>query len=394
MRPRWWKPVPATHARLGWLDAEGFSYLGNLELLDVDEVRRQEGDPKFQGHDEDALLKLGERDRCLDRDQELLRSRRMRARRRGLEEKAGVARAAVELRRRDVDEAGALLGQARRELAAIAVRQLSDRTYRRRKAIFATGEAVSLAVAFSAAFDAPPVLALLLSGAIAVAFVVAGDLGGILRLSADRGRLAWALERDAVQLDPRYRHIVMHQPRRWLTVVGCVAAGLFGIAAASVGVLRAADTGSVGLAAGLALLTVTLAVASGLSSWQHASVGCEVIDHLQREEEAAARRWRRAARARVLRRYDALGENLDVRWRASEERGMGRMRLAEAHCAYFRARHPRVFGHGVRRSEGPGRAEAAASISNGATAKANGSTPMGNGWVGNGHERSNGHGHP
>ena len=54
------------------------------------------------------------------------------------------------------------------------------------------------------------------------------------------------------------------------------------------------------------MLTVSLAIAAGLSSWQHASIGSEIIDHLQREEEAAARRLKRAAAARVLRRPQIL----------------------------------------------------------------------------------------
>ena len=133
----------------------------------------------------------------------------------------------------------------------------------------------------------------------------------------------------------------------------------------SVGVLRAADQDSAVLAGALAVLTVTLAMAAGLSSWQHASVGCEVIDHLQRAEEVAAKQWRRAARARVLRRYDGLGATLDVRWRAAEERGGGRIRLARARCAFFRARHARVFGHGVRLPGEPGHLH----------------LPTGDGWV-------------
>jgi hypothetical protein len=360
------------------MDADGkvgtLAFLSDLELIDVDTVRRQEGDADFRGHDEDFLIKQGEADRCLDRARELGRSRRIRARRRGLEERADAARGVVEHRRHDLDEASRLLTDARRDLAPVAARRLSDRTYRRRKLILAVGEAVSLAVAFSAAFDVAPAEAILLSGAIALAFVVAGDFGGILRLSVDRARLSSALAQDAVALDPKYLHLVVHDRRRWLTVVGCAAAGVFALAAVSVGLLRAANRDSFGLAAGLALLTVTMAMAAGLSSWQHASIGGEVIDHLRREEEAAARRWRRAARARVLRRYDALGEKVDVRWRAAEERGTARQRQAEAHCGYFRARHPHVFGHGVRL---PGSAVAPKANVNGAL----------NGWAANGNGR-------
>ena len=345
--PRWWPAAPEPSDR-NRLEADGFTWLADLDLVDVGEVHYLEGSADFHGHDEESILKLGEQDRHIERSQELLRSRRLRARRGRLEERVKAARGVVEHRRQGADEASRLLADARRELAGFAYRQLSDRTYRRRKVIFALGEAVSLAVAFSAAFDVAPAEAFLLSGAIALAFVVAGDLGGILRVSSERARLGTAIERDAVHLDPRFRHIVQPDGRRWITAVGCGAAGLFALAAVAVGVLRAADRGSALLAGGLSLLTVTLAMAAALSSWQHASVGCEVIDHLQREEAVAARRWRRASRARVLRRYDALGAKIDVRWRAAEERAEGRMRLAEARCGFFRARHPRVFGHGVR----------------------------------------------
>ena len=226
--------------------------------------------------------------------------------RRELNEPARAARAIVEHRHRNLVEANALLGEARRVLAPIAYRGLSDRIYRRRKIILAIGEAVSLAVAFSAAFDVAPIEALLLSGAIALAFVIAGDLGGILRITAERSRLSAAVEDDAVQIDPRYLHILYHDRQQWLSIIGGATAAIFGVAAVSVGVLRAANQGSVGLAAGLGLLTVSLAIAAGLSSWQHASIGSEIIDHLQREEEAAARRLKRAASARVLRRPQIL----------------------------------------------------------------------------------------
>ncbi len=184
----------------------------------------------------------------------------------------------------------------------MAYRGISDRAYRRRKIILGIGEAVSLAIAFSAAFDVAPLEGLLLSGAIALAFVIAGDLGGVLRLAAERSRLSAALEDDVVHLDPRYLHILYHDRQPWLSIVGGVTAAVFALATVSVGVLRAANQGSLGLAAGLGLLTVSLAIAAGLSSWQHASLGSEIIDHLQREEQAAARRLKRAAAARVLRR--------------------------------------------------------------------------------------------
>jgi hypothetical protein len=222
--------------------------------------------------------------------------------RREADERARAARAIVEHRHRNLVEANALLTEARRTLAPIAYRGLSDRIYRRRKVILAIGEAVSLAVAFSAAFDVAPIEALLLSGAIALAFVIAGDLGGVLRLTAERSRLSAAMEDDVVHLDPRYHHILYHDRQPWLSIIGGVTAAIFGVAAVSVGVLRASNQGSVGLAAGLGLLTVSLAIAAGLSSWQHASIGSEIIDHLQREEEAAARRLKRAAGARALRR--------------------------------------------------------------------------------------------
>ena len=220
---------------------------------------------------------------------------------RELSEPARAARAIVDQRHRNLIEANALLADARRVLAPIAYRGLSDRTYLRRKIILGIGEAVSLAVAFSTAFDVAPLEGLLLSGAIALAFVIAGDLGGILRLTAERSRLSAAVEDGVVNLDPRYLHILYYDRQPWLSIVGGATAALFAVAAVSVGVLRAANQGSLGLAAGLGLLTVSLAVAAAVSSWQHASLGAEIIDHLQREEEQAGSRLRRAAAARVLR---------------------------------------------------------------------------------------------
>jgi hypothetical protein len=225
---------------------------------------------------------------------------------RDLSEPARAARAIVDQRHRDLIEANALLTEARRVLAPLAYRGLSDRIYRRRKVILAIGEAASLAVAFSAAFDVAPLEALLLSGAIALAFVIAGDLGGILRLTAERSRLSAAVEDGAAHLDPKYLHVLYYERQPWLTIVGGATAALFGVAAVTVGVLRAANRGSLGLAMGLGLLTLSLAIAAGLSSWQHASLGSEIIDHLQREEEAAARRLKRAAAARVLRQPQVL----------------------------------------------------------------------------------------
>ncbi len=218
------------------------------------------------------------------------------------DERSRAARAIVEHRHQNLVEANALLTEARRVLAPIAYRGLSDSTYLRRKIILGIGEAVSLAVAFSAAFDVAPLEGLLLSGAIALAFVIAGDLGGVLRVVAERSRLSAALDDDAVHLDPRYHHILYHARQPWLSMIGGGTAAVFALATVSVGVLRAANQGSLGLAAGLGLLTVSLAIAAGLSSWQHASIGSEIIDHLQREEEAAARRLKRAASNRALRR--------------------------------------------------------------------------------------------
>ncbi|MEA2973496.1 MAG: hypothetical protein QOG82_1954 [Actinomycetota bacterium] len=245
------------------------------------------------------------------------------------DERSRAARTIVEHRHQNLVEANALLTEARRVLAPIAYRGLSDRTYLRRKIILGIGEAVSLAVAFSAAFDVAPLEGLLLSGAIALAFVIAGDLGGVLRNVADRSRLSAAIEDDAVHLDPRYHHILYHARQPWLSMIGGGTAAVFAVATVSVGVLRAANRGSVGLAAGLGLLTLSLAIAAGLSSWQHASIGSEIIDHLQREEEAAARRLKRAASNRALRRpqimtaassqgYDLPSRAPDMDWSAPD----------------------------------------------------------------------------
>ena len=245
------------------------------------------------------------------------------------DERSRAARTIVEHRHQNLVEANALLTEARRVLAPIAYRGLSDRTYLRRKIILGIGEAVSLAVAFSAAFDVAPLEGLLLSGAIALAFVIAGDLGGVLRVVAERSRLSAALEDDVVHLDPRYHHILYHSRQPWLSMIAGGTAAVFALATVSVGVLRAANQGSVGLAAGLGLLTVSLAIAAGLSSWQHASVGSEIIDHLQREEEAAARRLKRAASNRALRRpqimtavssqeYDFPSRAPDLDWSAPD----------------------------------------------------------------------------
>ncbi|MEA2686611.1 MAG: hypothetical protein QOE93_1806, partial [Actinomycetota bacterium] len=135
-------------------------------------------------------------------------------------EPARAARAIVEHRHRNLVEANVLLTEARRVLAPMAYRGLSDRAYRRRKIILGIGEAVSLAIAFSAAFDVAPLEGLLLSGAIALAFVIAGDLGGVLRLTAERSRLSAALEDDVVHLDPRYLHILYHSQQPWLSIIG------------------------------------------------------------------------------------------------------------------------------------------------------------------------------
>lgn len=326
----------------GRFEVAGFDRMATVEVPDLTQARRLVGDGDFRAHDEDAELLLGEKDRSLNRARELWRSRRLRARRRGLEARATAARGIADQRRRQFEAAGRLLAEAHDALAPLAFRRLATRAYRRRKVIFALGETISLAVAFSAAFDVPPLEGVLLSAGIALAFVVAGDLGGLLRHAADRD--------GAGDLDPRYRALVARSGRRWLAAAWCTAAALFALAAVSVGFLRATGQGGAGgaLAAAMAVLTLTLAVASGVSSWQHANVAADLLDHLELAERRAARAWRRAARARVLRRYDALGERIDVRWQSCEARGEARMHLARALCAWFRARHPQLCGHGVR----------------------------------------------
>ncbi|HEX7277854.1 MAG TPA: hypothetical protein VF244_10810, partial [Acidimicrobiales bacterium] len=278
---------------------------------------------------------------------------------RELSEPARAARAIVEHRHRNLVEANALLTEARRVLAPRAYRGLSDRAYLRRKINLGIGEAVSLAIAFSAAFDVAPLEGLLLSGAIALAFVIAGDLGGVLRVSAERSRLSAALADDVVHLDPRYHHILFHDRQPWLSIIGGVTAAVFALATVSVGVLRAANQGSVGLAAGLGLLTVSLAIAAGLSSWQHASIGSEIIEHLQREEEAAARRLKQAAAARVLRRpqiltpvrSDELGLRSaapDLEWPPMDTDRRGPDLDWEAPTAELRVKRPKRGGRAAR----------------------------------------------
>ena len=327
----------------GRFERAGFRHLAAVEAPDVVKVDPQEGDREFQAHDEAAELLLADKDRRLLMARELRRSRHLRARREGLKTQVAAATLLVTRRRQDFDQASHLLHEARNVLTPIAFRRLSHDGYLRRKIVFAVGEAVSLAVAFSAAFDVPPLEGLLLSAGIALAFVVAGDLGGVLRHSVDGARLT------AVQLDPRFGHLAVTGGRRWLTAAWCVAAAMFALAGVAVGTLRAGAGTGLPLAAAMALLTLVLAVGSGISSWQHASLAADLLDHLERAERDAAARWLRAARAPVLVRYDALGERIDVRWHTVEELGAARLRLAHALCAFYRGRHPQLFGHGLRR---------------------------------------------
>lgn len=339
------RDVPGT-AR-GRLEVNGFRHLAAVEVPQAVEVRPQEGDRWFRSHDEEAELLLAEKDRRLLQARELRRSRRLRARRASLRSSVAAAEALVTRRRQDFDDANALLRDAREALGPLAFRRLSHDAYLRRKVVFAVGEAVSLAVAFSAAFDVPPLEGFLLSAGIALAFVVAGDLGGILRHAVDGARLA------SVELDPRFRHLALTGGRRWLAAAWCMAAGVFGLAGVAVGALRAGGGSGLALAAAMALLTLVLAVGSAVSSWQHASLAADVLDHLERAEQHAARAWAQAANAPVLARYDALGERIDVRWQATEETAAARVRLAHALCAFFRARHPQLFGHGARLDSAP-----------------------------------------
>ncbi|HEV2761247.1 MAG TPA: hypothetical protein VGV86_16930 [Acidimicrobiales bacterium] len=331
----------------GRFERAAFRRLTAVEAPAVAKVEPQEGDRQFRAHDELAELLLAEKDRRLLMARELRRSRRLRARREGLETQVAAATLLVTRRRQDFEEAGHLLREARRALAPVAFRRLSHAGYLRRKIVFAVGEAVSLAVAFSAAFDVPPLEGLLLSAGIALAFVVAGDLGGVLRHSVDGALLS------AVQLDPRFGHLAVTGGRRWLTAAWCLAAAVFALAGVAVGALRAGGGSGLPLAAAMALLTLVLAVGSGISSWQHANVAADLLDHLERAEHDAAARWLRAARAPVLVRYDALGQRIDVRRETVEELGAARIRLAHALCAFYRARHPQLFGHGVRRRPAP-----------------------------------------
>lgn len=78
-----------------------------------------------------------------------------------------------------------------------------------------------------------------------------------------------------------------------------------------------------------------------------------MLDHLERAERQAARAWMGAANAPLLARHDALGERIDVRWQAVEEQAAARVRMAHALRAFFRARHPQLFGHGARREQAP-----------------------------------------
>jgi hypothetical protein len=337
--------VPGT-AR-GRVEVRGFRHLAAVEVPETVQVRPQEGDRWFRSHDEEAELLMAEKDRRLLHARELRRSRRLRARRASLRTSVAAAQALVTYRRQDFADANALLHDAREALGSLAFRRLSHDAYLRRKVVFAVGEAVSLAVAFSAAFDVPPLEGLLLSAGIALAFVVAGDLGGVLRHALDGARLA------AVDIEPRFKILALTGGRRWLAAAWCIVAGVFGLAGVAVGALRAGGGSGLALAAAMALLTLVLAVGSGISSWQHASLAGDVLDHLERAEQDAARAWAAAANAPVLARHDALGERIDVRWQAVEEQAAARVRLAHALSAFFRARHPQLFGHGGRMEPAP-----------------------------------------
>jgi hypothetical protein len=337
--------VPGT-AR-GRFEVAAFRHLASVQVPDVTQVRRLEGDREFRAHEEEAELLLADKDRRLLQARELRRSRRLRARRKGLETRVAAAHGLVARRRGDFEHANRRLQDAREALAPLAFRRLSHDGYLRRKVVFAVGEAVSLAVAFSAAFDVPPLEGLLLSAGIALAFVVAGDLGGILRHAVDGARLS------AVDLDARFGHLALTGGRRWLGAAWCLSAAAFGLAGVAVGALRAGGGSGLPLAGAMALLTLVLAVGSGISSWQHANLPSDLLDHLERAERDAAAAWGRAAAAPVLARYDAMGERIDVRWQATAELAAARLRLAHALCAFFRARHPELFGHGVRLRPAP-----------------------------------------
>jgi hypothetical protein len=330
-------------AARGRREVAGFRHLAAVELPGAVVVDHTDGDVDFWSHDEDVELLLADKDRRLLQAQELRRSQRLRARRRSLEARVAAAKALLARRQENFDAARRRLEAARSALTPVAFRRLSTRGYLRRKIVFALGETVSLAVAFSAAFDVPPLQGLLLSAGIALAFVVAGDLGGILRHALDGAHLA------TVELDPQFAHLGVTGERRWLRAAWGGAAAVFAVAAVAVGTLRAGAGAGVPLAAAMAVLTLVLALGSGISSWQHANLAADLLDHLERTEDDAADACARAARARVLSRYDALGERIDTRWRATEELAAARLRSAQALCSFFRARHPKVFGHGVRR---------------------------------------------
>lgn len=312
----------------------------------VEPVAVHHGDRDFVGHVEDGNTELILKDNHLAGALSLRRMGRVAERRARLRERVLTCRQIVEVARDAHRELTGLLSVVHAAFGVLATRNLSTAAYRARKLGLGIGETVGLTAALSLAFGVPPLHGALLSSGFAIALLTGADLGGLLRERAERPRVTAALARAGEGVQPVVAQVAGPGGPRFLVAAWCSAVVVFVLAAVAVGAVRAQEAGGVLVAAALTVLTATLGIAAALSSYRHASAAADVVEHLERARRSVERRTRRAARARVLRRFDGLTARLEVDAAATAHEAEARAHLGRAANAYLRDANRGVYGHG------------------------------------------------
>ncbi|MGH2554984.1 MAG: hypothetical protein ACRDHO_04615 [Actinomycetota bacterium] len=227
-----------------------------------------------------------------------------------------------------------------------AYRDLSHRAFRLRKFILSIGEVMGVTLVYAVAWDVPYGEAALLAAATALALIIGGDLGGELRLHREWPRVAALLRK------LKERNLELGPPPNaadpgWLRLLWISASAMFGLAGIAIGVLRASAVGRGLDAAAFAVLTTLMVVASGVTSWRHASPAADLIEAGRKAERTYAVLYKKEAGSRTLRRWGAARESVAVRTERAERLGAAREHLAEATKAKIAEKNPGQFGHGT-----------------------------------------------
>ncbi len=326
---------------------------GGRELVtDVGPPELQLVDTDIESHDEHFQRKQAAKDGALRRAKAVKKSGRPRKKAARLAPRARAVARGCERKLIRYEFLSKNYIELEGKIWAHATRELSDRAYRLRKVGLGIGDLVGVSLAYALALDTSPLEAFLLAGGTVVALVIGGDLGGQLRLQTQRRALAAQVAAGHVPpTDEVARECTATAPR-WAPLAWSAAAMVFGVAGLSVGVLRSGGGAGGWVAAAMAVLTLCITVAAGVTSWRHANLYADVLDSAGRRLKASWRELHKLAKHRSLARLCGLVERIAVILEVAWHEVAARFDFGEATAALIKVGNAGAFGHGTHLPEG------------------------------------------